>query len=243
MKKKIGIISIIVIIIIAVGLFRYNLANEKSENSILFSNQNQGTIASTSNNNIIDLTNNIKLTSEGVRIYLGVGKAVLKNGIKVESLESIGKLRNYVLDWYNCGNQIDSYEESVQCVIPSEAEQNKLYSFTMSSLQSKKFLKKYGTENIMIALGTSNISTPDNTNISPSVLVNGVLAYGFSIFNNKMMSEGNKGFYYGFVTKDGVVIPAYSLKKYGREGKVVVISTGQEIDFNGANNGQVACLV
>ena len=58
-----------------------------------------------------------------------------------------------------------------------------------------------------------------------------------------MMASGMKKFYYGFVTGDGVVISVNDLKEYGRNGKIIVISTGQKIDFDGANKGQEACLV
>ncbi|MGL4450550.1 MAG: hypothetical protein ACRCTZ_05090 [Sarcina sp.] len=95
----------------------------------------------------------------------------------------------------------------------------------------------------MISIGCKNISASNSSVVNANILVNCVLAYGFAIFNNKMLVNRIQKFYYGFVTADGVVIPAYQLKQYGEEEKVKVISTRQQINFNGVNNGQNDCLV
>ncbi|WP_297521295.1 hypothetical protein [uncultured Clostridium sp.] len=241
MKKVIGSFFVGLIILI-IGICIYNLVNQKHNSSIIFSDGNQPT-TNVANKKIIDLTNNVALTKDGVKVYLGVPKGYVSDKIKACRVETVGKLRNYILSWYNDGNQIDSYKESVNYSIPSKEYQSQLYLFSMDNQDKKDFLKKYGAENIMITIGTANSSSLDSENVCSAIMINGIPAFGFTVFNNKMMVEGNKLFYYGFITGDGVVIPAHQLKEYGREGKVQVIETGQAIDFNGANNGQAAWLV
>lgn len=241
MKKTISAILGIVIVL-AIGLYAYNSNTTEEQSSILFSNGNQITTKVRSNS-IVDLTNNVRLTQYGVRIYLKDPKSDLKYRMKINEFANVGKLRNYILDWYNDGNQIDSYKSNVNFVIPTQKEQEELYSFDLNQLDQEMFLNKYGLENIMISVGVKNISASNSECVKANIIVNNVPAYGFTIFNNRMLVHGDKNFYYGFVTADGVVIPAYELKQYAKEGQVKVISTGQEIDFNGANNGQDACLV
>ena len=244
LKKKMMIITGIVIVVVVVilfscGIYNYTM-NKVNNNNILFKPASSTTYKTKSN--ILNLTNNIFIGEKGVYFNLNTEKP-LRNKIIINDSNKIGTLRSYILSWYNDGNQVDGTSKNVKYVIPTKKESEELLSFNMSSKDQKMFLEKYGDGNIVISIIGGGFYQSNLDVVKPNILVNDNPAYGFALFENKIMASGVKKFYYGFVTGDGVIVSAHDLKQFGRNGKITVISTGQKIDFDGANKGQEACLV
>lgn len=240
MKKIISVI-LAVFFIGAFAIYKYQTNTLKVHHSVLFE-KNTNTINSAQSKNIEDLSNNIKFTNSGALTYLSIENST-ENRITVNGKNNVGNLRSYILSWYNDGNQINAYSGNVKCVIPSVVDEKSLLSFTLTKSQSESFIKKYGANNIMISIDGLGIASKNDVVVAPKITVNGIPAYGFSIFNVGVTAGGSKRLDYGFVTSDGVLISASELNAYANQGKVVVISSGQKIDFDGADNGQDSCLV
>lgn len=245
MEKKLWLLIVLGIlsaIFIIGGNIRYrniNGLNNKSTNILL---NTQTIITTTSDTHIINISNNVVLKNNNVQIYLGDTNKmkVYQNNYKGEN---IGTLRKYILSWYNDGHQFNGYDKNVKYVIPTKGAVNSLFKFNMTKHEQTDFLDKYGKENIMISIESGGIGGVDSEKIKPIVLVNGTPAYGFAVFNNKIMASGRKFFYYGFITADGVVIAPYELNIFAKRGLLEVIKTHQKIDFVNSNNGQYYWLV
>ena len=225
-KKRIIIIGVIIVMILFSCVVYHYAMNKVNNNNILFKPVNVKSYKTKSN--ILNLTNNIVLGEEGVYFNLNIDKP-LKNKIFISASNKVGMLRSYILSWYNDGNQIDGTSKNTKYVIPTKKESKKLLSFNMSSKDQNIFLEKYSKDNIMISIVGGGIYQSNSDRVKPNILVNGSPAYGFVIFENKMMASGIKKFYYGFVTGDGVIISAHDLKQYGRNGKITVISDRKSV--------------
>ncbi|MGL4450549.1 MAG: hypothetical protein ACRCTZ_05085 [Sarcina sp.] len=98
MKKIIVSIFVIVMIgVIAIDLYRYNLVTTNRQNSMLFSKGNQIT-KKIVNSNIIDLTTDVKLTQNGVKVYLTSSRVKKSKDIVQQQTANVGRLRKYILD-------------------------------------------------------------------------------------------------------------------------------------------------
>ncbi|MGL4741637.1 MAG: hypothetical protein ACRC41_12645 [Sarcina sp.] len=234
-----GILGTIFIIGENVKYRDVNSLSSKSKNILL---NTQTVITTTSDQNIINISNNVVLQNNNVQIYLG-NTSKMKLYPNEYKSENIGVLRKYILSWYNDGHQFNNYNKNVKYVVPPQNIVDQLFSFNMTNQEKLNFLNTYGNENIMISVETGGIGGSDNQNIKPIVLINGTPAYGFAVFNNNIMASGKKLFYYGFITADGVVIAPYELNIFGKRGLIEVIRTHQKIDFVGSNNGQYYWLV
>lgn len=238
--RKIIVIIFVIFFISTFAVYKYQTYTSKPVKSILFQtnsiNLKHGKL------NIENLKNNVLVENSNVSVKVN-GQRPATNKIKVNATENIKKLRDYIVSWYNDGNQMNNKAIDVKYVVPTKLQSQELFLFTLTKNQANKFISEYGGNNIMISIEGKGIEAPSKEIVKPSILVNGIPAYGFSIFNVDTIANGIKKFDYGFVTGEGVIISRSILNNFAKEGKVKLILTGNNIEFNGNCNNKNENLV